>query len=376
MAQEEETKDLISFNWEGEGEDFFGIGGTTTEEKVVEPKKKEVVEAAEEAAQTEEEKEDDDFFEVGDAKPKVGDEEEEEAGDVSTADTPDEYWNDIYKDFKQTGLLKHVEIEEGEKLTEERLTELQEEDYEQEVSQRLQDWASEDLDEDAKAFLKFKREGGNTADFLTTYTNTSSIPKGDISDEKYQDKVIRYNLKQEGWDDDEIEDRLEYLTENRRKEKVAVKYDEKNKAVEKTEKDRLQVQANETKRLQKANEENFKNSIKNTLASKKEINGFSINETDKSDILNFLTKKSQKISDEKSITPFQQKLAEVFQDTEKTILLAKLLQSDFDMKDLKRQITTKKTREIKSNIEQRRTLRPSSSGSSLKGSRLADVIFK
>lgn len=372
MAQEETTKDLISFNWEGEEEDFFGIQSEGSVQ--VTPKKEEEekpTDTPEEVEEEEEEGEVDDFFDLpkeGDT-PLSGSEKENKP-----ATNSDGYWNDIYNDFKSTGLLKHVEVEEGEVLTEDRLTELQEEDYEAEVSQRLVSWATEDLDEDAKAFIKFKRDGGSTADFLKTYGDASSIPKGKISDETYQDEIIRYNLKKEGWDKDEVEDRLQYLTENGRKEKVAKKYDEKTRANEEAEKASLTVRAEENRKAQRKNEELFKSSIQSVLETKKDIGGFKIKDTDKTDILNFLTKKSLKVDDTKSITPFQQKLAEVFKDSEKTVLLAKLLQNDFDMTELKKQISTSKTREIKSNLEQRRNLRPNNFGSSLKGTSLADIF--
>lgn len=371
MVQGEETNDLISFNWEGEGEDFFGIKKETTEVKPVETSEEEEGKPKPKEKEEEEEEEEDDFFD----NPTPASTEDDGEGDGQSANNSDDnYWNDIYKDFKETGLLKHVEVEEGEVLTEERLTELQEQDYEAEVSARLQTWATEDLDEDAKAFIKFKREGGNTSDFLETYSKVSEVPSGDITDESYQDEIIRYNLKLEGWDKDEIEDRIEYLTENKRKEKIAKKYDEKIKATQEAEKANLLRQAEENRRIQKENEENFKNSVKDILTSSKEIGGFAIKDNDKTELFNFLTKKTQKISDKKSITPFQKKLAEVFQDTEKTVLLAKLLQSDFDMKDLKRQVITKKTKEIKSNLEQRRNLRPYNSGSSLAGNSLAELF--
>jgi len=88
----------------------------------------------------------------------------------------------------------------------------------------------------------------------------------------------------------------------------------------------------------------------------------------------FLTKKDEKTVDGKPITGFQKKLAGVFQDKEKMILLAKLVNSDFDMSGFKKATITKKTKQVKKNLEQRRSLRPSGSGGSHQGSSLAELF--
>lgn len=376
---ETQNNELLTFDWgENESENFFGI----------EPKKSEVQKIVEEIKKDEptpqegkvtqkknkeevQEEEDDDFFET-ETKPKASTATEET--EEGTENQEDNIYKDVYKDLKEYGIFKHVEIEEDEELDADRLFEIQQEEYEAEVTERLKAWASEELDEDAKAFIKFKREGGNTADFFNVYKSSSGVPTGEIDDEEYQDSVIRYQLKEEGWDKDEIEDRIAYLTESGRKQKVAEKYNEKIKQEEVKKKQSLLKQAEQQKLAAKEQEESFKANVKEALESVDEVSGFKISPQDKNKILNFLTKKEHKISDTRAITGFQKKLAEVFQDTNKMILLAKLVESDFDMSDFEKQVTTKKVKQVKSNLEQRKGMRPSNSGSSLKGSSLADLF--
>lgn len=380
MAQEGKTQEtnnnLLEFNWEDDGVDFFGIKGATDtppkkeEETTQEEETQEETteETQEETQQVEETNEEDFFGSEGQT------EEESEETEETTTGGSDNYWNDVYSDFKNAGLFKHIEIEEGEELDSDKLFELQQEEYETEVSSRLKAWASEELDEDARAFIAFKRDGGNTADFFKTYQNSYDIPTGDIGNEDYQDNVIRYQLAQEDWDRDEIEDRLKYLTESGKKEAVAKKYDKRIKEQDNKQKQALLKQAETQKREIKAQEESFKQSIKSVLDETQDVSGVKITPKDKTQLYNFLTKKQHKVSETKSITGFQKKLAEVFQDTEKMILLAKLVNSDFDMSDIKKATVTKKTQQIKSNLEQRKNLRPSNSGSSLQGSSLADLF--
>lgn len=372
-----QNNELLTFDWEGsESENFFGIEPEKTEvQKVVEGVKSEDSKTKEtkvtEKKPKEKVEEDESFFEL-DSKEKTTEEVSTET--ETTVDEEGNIYKDVYKDLKEHGIFKHVEIEEDEELDADRLFEIQQEEYEAEVSERLKAWATEELDEDAKAFIKFKREGGNTADFFNVYKSSSDVPTGEIDDEEYQDDVIRYQLKEEGWDKDEIEDRIAYLTEAGRKQKVAEKYNKKIQQKEAQKKQSLLKQAEQQKQTAKEQEDAFKVNVKNTLDSVEEVNGFKITPQDKNKILNFLTKKEHKISDTRAITGFQKRLAEVFQDTNKMILLAKLVESDFDMSDFEKQITTKKTKQVKSNLEQRKGMRPSNSGSSLKGSSLADLF--
>lgn len=366
-----ETNDLISFDWGNEGEDFFGSEKETGKETEAEKKKKEeaAAKAEEERIKAKEAAVEEEFFEEGD-----DDDKESKGSSKETSETGDEYWGDVYKEYKDAGLLKHVEIEEGEELTEDKLSELREEDYEIEMGERLKVWAQKDLDEDAQAFIKFKTTGGTTAEFFQAYSQGADIPEGDITEEAFQDRVIRYQLKTEGWDSDEVEDRLEYLTSSGRKEKIAKKYSVRIEKADAEQKASILEVAKTRKIAQEQQEATYRDSIQDALTSAKEVKGFKITPKDKTDLFTLLTKKDQKISDTKSITGFQKKLGEVFQDPEKMILLAKLVNSDFDMSGFKKAAITKQTTKVKKNLERRRGLRTGSSGGSHQGSSLAELF--
>ena len=374
MATENLEGNLQDFNWD-EQEDFFGVSSPKSQEEVIEEVKKDVTETIkgkeeatpkEEKPKKEEKKEEEepgDFFELKEKTSTKGKETSEET----------ESYTDLFRSYKEGGLFKNVDIAEDEEIDEDTFFELQNQEYEAEVSKRLESWATEELDEDARAFIKFKREGGKTEDFFDTYAeNLEEIGSGDITDEDYQDEVIRYQLKSEGWDKDEIEDRISYLTDQGKKEAVAEKYNEKIKKEIEDRKKELLKQAEENKKLQKEQEETYKKSMKEALQKTTEINGIRISVQDKDKLFPFLTKRDVKAGNT-TITGFQKKLSDVFQSPEKMILLAKILENDFDFKDFEKQVVTKKTREVKENLEQRKTLRPSS-GSSFGGKSLADLF--
>ena len=365
---------LLNFNWDESGADsFFGLNEFGDEPKV---EKEKVAQAT--PVTTEDTDKVEEVEVKGAAEPKEEEAsffDEEEEGKTPKDPTSASFYDDVYKDLKEAGIFKHVELENGEELDADRLYELQQEEIEAEVSSRLDSWASEELDEDAKAFIKFKIQGGNTSDFFKTYQNTSEITPGDIEDEDYQDTLIRYQLNKEGWDRDEIEDRLEFLTESNKKAKFAERYHDRFMKEQAQEKQALTKQAEEQKARAKQQEEQFRTSIKDTLDSNKEINGIKFTDKDKNNLINFLTKR-EKLEDGRVITGFQRKLSESFNDPKKIALLAKILNDDFDFSSFEKSAITKKTKEIKRNIEQRQSMRPTGSGSSSGANSLASLFDK
>ena len=365
--------DLLNFNWDANGEEsFFGLNEFGEESKPAEEEKtpKSVVqttpppttETIESDKEEVEKQEELSFFE-----------EEDKTKKESTTDNA--FYEDVYKDLKEAGIFKHIELEDGEELDADRFYELQQEEYETEVQKRLEAWATQELDDDARAFIKFKTQGGDTSEFFKTYQNTSEITLGDIEDEDYQDNLIRYQLQKEGWDKDEIEDRLEFLTESNKKSKFAERYHDRLIKEQEKEKQALVKQAEEQKIRAKQQEEQFRVSIKDTLDTNKEINGIKFTDKDKNNLINFLTKR-EKLEDGRVITGFQKKLSESFNDPKKIALLAKILNDDFDFSSFEKSAITKKTKEIKRNIEQRQSMRPSGSGSSSGANSLASLFDK
>ena len=372
---------LMNFNWdEGSSDSFFGLNEFGDENKT--PAQQATPEQADELEETEDtdkpESEDKTKSKKKDEEEKVSFFEEEVDEDKSkekTSTADGSIYEDVYKDLKEAGIFKHVELEEGEELDADRFYELQQEEYDKEIEERLNTWATKDLDEDAQAFIKFKLQGGNTADFFKTYQDASEIAPGDIEDEDYQDNLIRYQLQKEGWDRDEIEDRLEFLTESNKKSKFAERYHDRLIKEQEKEKQALVRQAEEQKARAKQQEEQFKISIKETLDTNKEINGIKFSDKDKNGLINFLTKK-EKLEDGRVATGFQRKLSESFSDPKKIALLAKILNDDFDFSSFEKSAITKKTKEIKRNIEQRQSMRPSGSGSSSGANSLASLFEK
>lgn len=267
-------------------------------------------------------------------------------------------YTDLFKDLKNNGLFNHVDINEEDDLTEEDFFELQKEDYEKEINSRIEEWVKE-LDNDAKDFISFKRKGGRTEDFLNYLNKNKTIfLDGDLEDENYQDYLLRDKLQSEGWDDEEIEENLENLKNKGKKLQLAQKHYKKISQEINKERENILRQQEQQQQLAKIREEEYKQELKENLNSNNNFKGFSINNKDKNKIFNFITERAYKTEDNVKLTGFQKSLNEAIRDKEKVVILSHLLMNDFDLSNFEKQVVTKKTKEIKNNLEKRKSLKP------------------
>lgn len=285
-------------------------------------------------------------------------------------------YTDVYKDLKDYGIIKNVELEDVGNLSAADLEEIYQKDYELEVEKRIKEWSSTQ-DKDFQDFIRFKLNGGNTRDFLNhVSSNEDYLPEGNIEDENFQDDIIRYQLAyREGWDAEEVEERLEQLTNNGKKANTAAKYYQRIEQEKELERERL-LEEQERKKYQAIQQENeFKNNVSQVLQASSDINGYKIANKEKQGIYDFITKRSIRVNDTQAVTGFQKKLAEALQDNKKVVLLAKMLMNDFNFKDFEKQVETKVTKQVKSNLENRTGLKSnSSSGSSTNRLNLSSIF--
>lgn len=378
--------DLSAFNWEANPDetDFFGIKATEYQENVDLDKAREKAtqpkveneESTEEPEETTEEQpvfesftNPDETEETSEDKPKVGRPAKEKESSKSSS------YMDQFTTFREKGILKHVELDEGvEDLDEETFTDLVNQDYEEEVSSRIEQWATQELDEDAQAFIKFKKNGGSTEDFFRAMAKNSEGLNGNIEDENFQDKLIRRQLQMEDWDEEEIQARIDHLTKVDKKQSVAEKYYNRIKLDQKKRSEELIKRQQEFKEQAEKSREMFRTNVKETLNSTQEVKGIKITTKDKSSLFNFITKEDQLVGD-RYVTGFQRAITEAVQDPEKMVLLAKLLSTGFDMTDLEKKAKIKETQKIKESLESRSGIRPGTSrGAQLTGGKsLSDL---
>lgn len=378
QEQKETAANLEDFSWDTTG-DFFGIEGSGETKSEIDTVMEVIkIEKDEEdpkktSKQLDEEEEEEDWF---GAAPVVEEEEEEEgAKPTSKPSKPSEnIYADLYAEIKEGGLFQ-ADLEEGTVVDKEKFFELQELEIEARVEESIKGFM-EELDEEGAAFLKFKKNGGSTADFLKVYAANTEIPQGDLDDEVHQEKVSRYYYKNiEGLDPEDVDDRIEWLKTSGKLEKYAIKIDADLKEKDSKAKEAIQAQAKlEAKEAEKRRKD-FINTVQETLDNTDEIDGYKFNPTEKKALHSFITKPSIKVGQNLYVTPFQQKLRTALADKEKMLVLAKLLSNDFDVSDVVSAKTTAQTKKIKEDLQRKKTVTPRSvGGAENKGRGLADYF--
>lgn len=386
----EVVEDLQDFTWDDGTSDFFEIAGTAVEKDEVE----EVIEKVKDTVETEEEKEDTPKSKEGDESEEVDEDdnffgiktkENPKTGEVTTEEVEEEEEEDkntssyksLAEKMKEQGIFQNVEFpEDEEEITEEQFIELQDTEVESRVGEALEGFF-EELDDDGAAFLKFKKEGGDTADFFKVYSKGAEVPTGDLDDEAYQIKVSRYHYANvEKLDAEDIDDRIEWLKDSGKLEKYANKFDTSIKEFDKKQREDLQKATKEKAKAADAQRELFVSSVKEALDETDEIDNFKFNKKDKKDLPSFITKPSVKVGKNHYVTPMQSKLQTALRDKSKMLILAKLLMNDFDVSDLVNTKTTEKTKQVRKNIQRKKSVAPTSSGKEGQRKRgLADFDF-
>lgn len=436
IASEEQQGSLAEFAWDEGTASFFGQGGdndfaeednTETSQVVKEitvedddeeveevfknktgkpkaPTKKEVAtaKAKQEPEGDDEDEQDDTEFNFGDEDEDAGGEDDEDEDDQpkdkskdksaksgkekiqkGAEATEESSFTDLALDLKDRGIFQHVEIGEDDEVDGDKLYEFVDQEVEGRVDETFEAFF-EGIGDEGKDLLKHLRAGGTTRDFVRVYGNSSlNIQDFDSKDKKHREQVIAHYIRttDSEADEDDIAERIEQLEEGGKAEKMAEKYFQRIKAQE--DRDKLEL-AERTKLAEKEKAENAKSFAKyltNNLEKTEEVKGFKFSAEDRKVINRLLLDPKIKVGKNKYVPEFNFKLGEILkaatpEATQRLFLLAKLVDSDFDMSDFKTKAKTEVTKEVKSRIKNaKRNVRPSSAGNHNNGKRaLAEFI--
>jgi len=345
--------------------------------------------------QTKDEDEDDDeevtFFEdapEGDSKDKKADEKPEpgkppknkqdnkakkDAGAGDTEDTKDtgdvggvedekeeDFYTELVNEMKEKGIFQNIKLEEGEEITEERFVELQDEEIESRVEETLEA-LFENLDDDAKRFIQFKKNGGNTEAFLSLVTNRFDIKDFDENEEKHQQVVLKHYLTNyEQLDKEDLQDRLDWLKETGKEKSYAKKYYQAIKAEELEAEKELLEQTKAEAEAKEKNAKTFNEGIRQVMQKTETVGVFPITKADKVDLDTYITKPVVKVDKNRYIPQFQLDISKIFraqteEDKQKLIVLAKLVKNNFDIADLKANTETEVVKRVKSKLKEAKT---------------------
>lgn len=265
--------------------------------------------------------------------------------------------------LKSEGVFSALDNEEfANELSDEDLPDIIDKEVDARVEETMESFF-EEMDEDAIAFLKFKKNGGSTSDFINAYGKFNSIPQGDIDNEDYQEQVVKHGMQLEGYDQEDIEDKVEWLKEGAKLKRHAQKYEAKLDKASNIEKQKMSQYQQQQASQAKEQREKLSTDLKTRLDNADTIGQFTFSKQDKKHLHSYMTRPKVKVGKDNYMTQMQADLQSVFQDPEKILIIAKLLRNDFDVSDVIRSTETKVTRKTKDKIERKSTNLKSSNSS-------------
>lgn len=396
----EETP-LVEFNWDENSDGIFTPPVVKTkaqkQEEVINKVKTTEVEIENEDEPESEHK----FFEDQETENTKGDEGEDTKGkkpekgndvvppkkktttttsDETPEDEPEEgdkFFKTLALEMKEKNIFTSLEINEDDEIDEDKFFELQEQEIQARVDETFTGIFEEfNNDPDATAFLKHKRAGGSTFDFFNTYGNANTLPDDlDLTQPANQKKVLEYYyLNIERVDEEDLEEKLEFVTEKGKTEVYAKKYYKDINDKDRADKIALATAQESQIETTKKNAETLRVDLQKVLDTGEGVGAFKFTSEEKKTLLPYITKPSVKIGPNKFITPFQAKLGEVMKDKKKLLTLAKILMPDFDLPDLKKSVTTTVAKEVKSKLQDSKNTGRTNRSTSVVEKSLADFF--
>lgn len=360
MSGTEKTIDQFG-GWEeaSQQHDFFGETNlvddviTSVEKDDVEDPAK--VEAAKEKVAKEEEEQkliDKQFENFETPISKVTDEDDEGAdpgkGEPASVVSP----KTTLAFLKEKGLVDYEEDPEK-PLTDADAENLLEDSWEAALEKEVEETIKE-LPSELKELIKFASKGGNVGELLGKMVQhaTSGINKNsDISNEDVQVLAVTMDLRNQGYDQEYIDDQIEFLKEKDKLEGIAKKSFDKIVAEQEAETaGQVERQKQAIEHKKKAARE-YKTNITTHINSLEEAGGLPISKQDKTVLPTYISEPTVELQDGRFVSEMQADLFKVMADKDKIVLLAKLLKTDFDFSAIERKKQTQAARGIRDEVQ-------------------------
>lgn len=266
------------------------------------------------------------------------DDDEEPDNNAEIDDT--EVLVEFAKGLKEKGILANVKIPKDAKLTDDILFDFVGEELETRLSEALEDYAK-NMDADGKAFMKFKRDGGNTHTFFTQYAASLNLKEFDEEKPEHVDKVLRHYIKtrEQPEDEEQLEERIKFIKDSGKEKATAKRFysiikkddDARQEAV-------IKIQEKAKEKAEESAKE-FDEDLKEILNKADTIGVFTLSKAEQKELAPYINKPTVKVGKNRYVPQLTADLnkileAETEKDMENLIILAKLIKSKFDMSGL------------------------------------------
>jgi hypothetical protein len=377
MSGTEKTIDQFA-GWEDTSQqhDFFGetnlvedVVTTVEKDDVVDPAKK----AEEETKAKEEQELIDEQFKEFSGVSKVSSEDDDEdfskGGEPVSVVSP----KTTLAFLKEKGLVDYDEDPEN-PLSDDDADNLLEDSWEKSVEAEVEATIKE-LPDELKQLIKFASKGGDVGELLGKMVQhaTSGINKNsDISNEDVQVLAVTMDLRSQGYDQEYIDDQIEFLKEKDKLEGIAKKSFDKIVAEQESETAGEVQRQKEAVEFRKKQAREYKTNITTHINSLEDAGGLPISKQDKTVLPTYISEPTVELQDGRFVSEMQADLFKVMADKDKIVLLAKLLKTDFDFSAIERKKQSQAARGIKDEIQRAdKTQRISNSGGGQKPNKKA-----
>ena len=275
--------------------------------------------------------------------------------------------------LKEKGLVDYDEDPDN-PLTEDDADNLLEDSWEKSVEAEVEA-TIKDLPDEIKQLIKFASKGGDVGELLGKMVQhaTSGINKNsDINNEDVQVLAVTMDLRNQGYDQEYIDEQVEFLKEKNKLEGIAKKSFDKIVAEQETETAGQVQRQKEVVEYRKKQAREYKTNITTHINSLDEMGGLPISKQDKTILPTYISEPTVELQDGRIVSEMQSDLFKVMADKDKIVLLAKLLKSDFDFSAIERKKQTQAARGIRDEVQRvDKTQRVSNSGGGQKSNKKA-----
>lgn len=256
------------------------------------------------------------------------------------------------KFLKDRGLVEYEE-EEGKVLTEEEANDLIEDSWDKALEVEIEA-TMKDLPNEVKDLVRYASKGGDVGELLGKMIRSATSPitkASDISKEETQEAAVTLDLKNQGYDNEEIADQIEYLKEKGKLEAVGTKAYNKIIATQEEEITNSVKSQQEELKAKKERARTYKANLTTHISSLSEVSGITLSKQDKSVLPSYISDPTVEMKDGRFVSELQADIYKAMGDKDKIVLLAKVIKSDFDFSSIERKKETAAARNIRNEIQ-------------------------
>jgi hypothetical protein len=253
--------------------------------------------------------------------------------------------------LKNKGLIE-VEIEDGKELSEQEAEDLIEDSWEQSLEDGIATTIKE-LPDSVKNLIKFVGKGGNPQLFYEKMAQSSfsAISKdSDIDQESVQIAAVTQDLQDQGYDADYISTQIEFLKDSGKLALIGTKAYNKIVAGQEETSSAMAKAQSDAALARKTAIREYKTKITAYIDTLNEAGGFPVSKKDKMTLPEYISEPNVELKDGRHVSEMQAKLFEVMADQSKIVVLAKILQSDFDFSPIARAKATEANRNVREKL--------------------------